>query len=100
MVDFEYAEGLAARDGGKLKGFAIAGDDKKFVWADATIEASQGRRLQSGRSLAVGRALRLGEQPRLQPGQRGRPASLAVPHGRLGGIADDHPVRLPSARFS
>ena len=38
-VEFAYADGgLAARDGGKLKGFAIAGEDKKFVWADARIE--------------------------------------------------------------
>jgi sialate O-acetylesterase len=29
--------GLVAR-GGKLTGFAIAGEDKKFVWADAKIE--------------------------------------------------------------
>jgi sialate O-acetylesterase len=30
--------GLATRDGGAPKGFAIAGEDKKFVWADAKIE--------------------------------------------------------------
>ncbi len=30
--------GLAARDGSRLKGFAVAGADRKFVWADATIE--------------------------------------------------------------
>ncbi len=30
--------GLAAKDGGPLKGFAIAGQDHKFVWADARIE--------------------------------------------------------------
>jgi len=29
--------GLAAKDGGPLKGFAIAGQDHKFVWADARI---------------------------------------------------------------
>jgi sialate O-acetylesterase len=37
VVEFDYADGLAARDGGKLKGFAIAGADKKFVWAEAEI---------------------------------------------------------------
>lgn len=38
IVEFDYAAGgLAARDGGKLKGFAIAGADKKFVWAEAKI---------------------------------------------------------------
>jgi sialate O-acetylesterase len=30
--------GLAAKDGGQLKGFVIAGSDRKFVWADAKIE--------------------------------------------------------------
>ena len=30
--------GLEARGGAALKGFAIAGQDKKFVWADATID--------------------------------------------------------------
>jgi len=32
--------GLAAKGGGALKRFAIAGADKKFVWADAKIEPS------------------------------------------------------------
>jgi sialate O-acetylesterase len=31
-------EGLAAKDGKKLMGFAIAGEDKKFVWANAVID--------------------------------------------------------------
>jgi sialate O-acetylesterase len=30
--------GLVAKDGGPLKGFAIAGQDHKFVWADTKIE--------------------------------------------------------------
>jgi sialate O-acetylesterase len=30
--------GLVAQGGGPLKGFAIAGEDHKFVWADATIK--------------------------------------------------------------
>ena len=38
VLEFDYAScGLAARDGGKLKGFAVAGADKKFVWADAQV---------------------------------------------------------------
>jgi sialate O-acetylesterase len=32
------AEGLVNRAAGPLPGFAIAGDDKKFVWADARID--------------------------------------------------------------
>lgn len=35
-VKFEYATGLTAK-GAKLAGFAVAGADKKFVWADAKI---------------------------------------------------------------
>jgi sialate O-acetylesterase len=33
-----HAEGLVAQGGEPLKGFAIAGEDKQFVWADATID--------------------------------------------------------------
>jgi len=33
--------GLALRDGSQLRGFAIAGADRKFVWADATIEGQE-----------------------------------------------------------
>ena len=37
-VHFDHLDGgLVAHDGPKLKGFAIAGADKHFVWADATI---------------------------------------------------------------
>ena len=36
-LKFTHASGMAVKDGGKLQGFAIAGDDKKWVWADATI---------------------------------------------------------------
>ncbi len=43
VLFFEYAgSGLTAR-GGKLKSFAIAGADKKFVWADAVIEKRDGK---------------------------------------------------------
>jgi sialate O-acetylesterase len=38
-LQFDHlAGGLQANGGGPLKGFAIAGDDKKFVWADAKID--------------------------------------------------------------
>ena len=30
--------GLVAKGGGKLEGFAVAGEDGKYAWADATIE--------------------------------------------------------------
>ncbi|MBN1422671.1 MAG: sialate O-acetylesterase [Planctomycetes bacterium] len=38
-IQFRYAyEGLVAKGGEPLKGFAIAGKDRKFVWADARID--------------------------------------------------------------
>ncbi len=37
-ISFDFADGLKIKDGEKLKRFAIAGDDHKFVWADAKIE--------------------------------------------------------------
>jgi sialate O-acetylesterase len=37
-LTFRQATGLKAANGGKLTGFAIAGEDRKFVWADADIQ--------------------------------------------------------------
>jgi sialate O-acetylesterase len=37
-IKFKHALGLKASDGGAVKGFAIAGADRKFVWAEARIE--------------------------------------------------------------
>ena len=39
-VWFDHAEGLTAK-GGALTGFEIAGDDRKFVPATATVDGSQ-----------------------------------------------------------
>jgi sialate O-acetylesterase len=39
ILHFDHTDGgLIARDGGPLKGFAIAGQDQAFVWADAIVE--------------------------------------------------------------
>jgi len=41
-LTFDHAEaGLETRDGGDLKGFAIAGKDGKWLWAKAKIEGSK-----------------------------------------------------------
>lgn len=40
VVTFKHADGLQTKDG-ELRGFAIAGADKKFVWAKARIEGNQ-----------------------------------------------------------
>lgn len=37
-IHFKYGAGLKTIDGGPVKGFAIAGDDRRFVWAEARIE--------------------------------------------------------------
>ena len=37
-LSFRNADGMKAADGGKIKGFAVAGEDKKFVWADVEIQ--------------------------------------------------------------
>ena len=37
-LTFTHAEGLKSADGGPLKTFAVAGEDRKFVWADAKID--------------------------------------------------------------
>ncbi len=39
ILRFDHVDGgLVAKGGGPLKGFAIAGEDKKFVWAEAEIQ--------------------------------------------------------------
>jgi sialate O-acetylesterase len=37
-IHFKYGAGLKTSDGGPVQGFAIAGEDRRFVWADARIE--------------------------------------------------------------
>jgi sialate O-acetylesterase len=37
-IKLDHARGLKTKDGSPPKGFQIAGDDKKFVWADAKID--------------------------------------------------------------
>ncbi len=39
-INFTHADGLKTKDGGAVKGVAIAGPDRKFHWADAVIEGS------------------------------------------------------------
>ncbi|MBN1478879.1 9-O-acetylesterase [candidate division KSB1 bacterium] len=38
ILTFDHVDGGLVAKGGDLTGFAIAGEDKKFVWADAIIE--------------------------------------------------------------
>lgn len=40
-LTFEHAEGLKTRDGSAPRGFQVAGEDKKWQWAEATIEGDE-----------------------------------------------------------
>jgi sialate O-acetylesterase len=40
VLHFDHADGLKTRDGHSPAGFAIAGDDGAFVWAEARIEGA------------------------------------------------------------
>lgn len=37
----QVGDGLVVRGGGELEGFAVAGADRRFVWADAAIDGSR-----------------------------------------------------------
>ena len=37
-IQFDFAEGLAVKEGGELKRFEICGEDRTFYWADAVID--------------------------------------------------------------
>ena len=82
-VQFDHADGGLLCHGEQLTGFAIAGEDKQFVWADAAHRRRQRARLQPRRPRAGRRPLRLGGQPRLQPVQRRRPPRLPLPYRRV-----------------
>jgi sialate O-acetylesterase len=40
VITFDHADGMVAKGSGELKYFAIAGSDKKFVWAKTTIKGN------------------------------------------------------------
>ncbi|NRA38751.1 MAG: 9-O-acetylesterase, partial [Planctomycetes bacterium] len=40
-IHMDYAEGVQAKDGAAIKGFAVAGADKKWHWAQAQIVEKQ-----------------------------------------------------------
>ena len=41
IIRFDHAGGGLEARGGRLRGFAICGQDGKFVWADAEIDLGQ-----------------------------------------------------------
>lgn len=41
VLSFSHAESGLTAKGGEIKGFTIAGDDRKFVWADASLQGNK-----------------------------------------------------------
>ena len=41
VISFKHTDGGLKAHGGELKGFAIAGEDKKFIWANAKIDGDK-----------------------------------------------------------
>ena len=41
VISFKHTDGGLKAHGGELKGFAIAGADRKFIWGNARIEGSK-----------------------------------------------------------
>jgi len=58
-ITFDYADGIMAKDGKLEKEFAIAGEDKKFVWAEAKI-SKDGKVIVSSKKVKKPVAVRYG----------------------------------------
>ena len=57
ILHFNFADGMTAKGGEPLKGFQIAGEDKKWHWADAKIEVRLDRGFLCRRGQAPVRSL-------------------------------------------
>ena len=74
--------GLRTVDAKEVQGFAIAGEDRKWHWADAKIvKPGYGRGFEHGSEGARRRAVCVGRQPGVQFVQCGDTAGDAVSHG-------------------
>ena len=87
--------GLVAHDG-ELNGFVIAGEDRKFVFAEARIEGDTVTVSSPRSAEARRRPLRLGRLARGESLQWRRPSRLALPHRRL--AAPQTAPRLPQMK--
>jgi sialate O-acetylesterase len=79
-VSFTHTDGGLAAKGGELKGFAIAGSDRKWVRANARIDGTKVIVTSPNGDRARCRPLCVGGQSRLQSNQRRGPSRIAVPH--------------------
>ena len=66
MLTFDHARGGLVAKGGPLTGFAVAGADGKFVWAEAKIDGSTVIVFNLQGASPNGRAVCLGRQSPLQ----------------------------------
>src|SRR5688500_20407836 len=70
LIRFKHAAGLKTIHGGPVKGFAIAGADRRFVWAEARIQGDTV--IVSNPSVPRPVAVRYGSAD--HPSETGRPA--------------------------
>jgi sialate O-acetylesterase len=82
-LSFRNANGMKAKDGGPVKGFTIAGEDRVFHAADAEIQGDHVIVSSKEVPKPVAGALCLGGQSGVQSDQRSGIARLTVPHRRL-----------------
>jgi len=71
VLSFDQAEGLAAKGGGALGGFAIADEFGVFYWADARIEGKQ----------VIVRAPRISDPRRVRYGWSSNPVRANLVNG-------------------
>ena len=83
-LSFDHAVGgLVAKGGGRLTGFAVAGDGWPLPLGRRNHRRRDGHRIVARSATPRRGALRMGRQPRLQPLQSGGAPRVALPHGRL-----------------
>ena len=77
MLDFDHrGDGLVARGEGALSGFAIAGADGNYVWADAEIvERRDGWRFWQKKQLVVVSSPAVGEPTSVKYGWADNPTT-------------------------
>ena len=83
VLHFAHTDGGLVVKGDKLGEFSIAGDDRKWYWADARIKGSTVHRLVAFGTASRAGALCMAVQSRGHAVQRRRPAGSAIQDGRL-----------------
>ena len=84
-VRFKYAAGLTTRDGQPARGFAIAGTDRVWRWAQARIESDSVVVSSPDVPLPVAVRYAWADNPEATLVNARESARFALPHGRLAG---------------